>query len=211
MDGVLVASNPYHLQAWRALTRREGLQLSDRELEYGLGGRISADILLHFLGPLSTARLAALTADKEQLFRDAIRGRAQPLPGLHAFLEQLRAHNLRRAVATSAPRPNLEQLLGELRLDGAFDHHVSAEDVTRGKPDPEVYLRAAQALQCAPAACVVFEDAVAGIQAGRAAGMRCVGVTSTQPDQVLAAAGAALTIPDFTAPGLLGWLLQEGG
>ncbi|MHB8734342.1 MAG: HAD family hydrolase [Terriglobales bacterium] len=211
MDGVLVNSNPFHLQAWRALTRREGLQLSDAELEYGLGGRISVDILRHFLGPLPAARLQSLAAEKELLFRDAIRGRVRPFPGLHGFLQQLRNHGLRLAVATSAPRANLELMLQELHLEHFFDGHVSAEDVSRGKPDPEVYLLAAAKLGCAAATCAVVEDAVAGIQAGCAAGMRCVGVTSTQPAHVLTAAGAKHTISDFTASELLAWVLADCG
>ena len=97
-------------------------------------------------------------------------------PGFMPLLKAIKDNALRIAVGTSAPQENVELILDELGIRKQLDAVVTAEDVERGKPDPEVFLLAAQRCNVAPTRCVVFEDAVAGIEAARAAGMRCVGV-----------------------------------
>lgn len=212
MDGVLVDSNPFHLQAWMQLSRRHGRQHSAEELQYGLSGRKSEDILLHLFGEDTPPdQLISLAAEKEQLFRDLIRGQVQPIAGLPALLRSLAGRGWRCAVATSAPRPNLELTLHELRLRSFFGAEVTAEDVHRGKPDPQVYQLAAQRLGVQPEFCIVFEDAVAGIEAGRRAGMTTVGLATTRLGAELTAAGADMVVPDFTqlTPEVLQELLHD--
>jgi HAD superfamily hydrolase (TIGR01509 family) len=117
--------------------------------------------------------------------------------GVPAFVDALARDRVPRAVATSATRRDLDRVLAELGLRRHFDVVVTADDVRRGKPHPEVYLRAAAALAVPPGACVVFEDAVVGVQAARAAGMRVIGVTSAHTAAELVGAGAERAVPDF--------------
>lgn len=206
MDGVLVDSNPFHFQAWTQLAHRHQRQLSPEELQYGLSGRKSEDILRYLFGAeLLPHQLDALAAEKEHLFRELIRGQAQPITGLTTLLYELSRLGWRCAVATSAPRPNLELTLDELGLRSFFGAEVTAEDVHTGKPHPQVYQLAAQRLDMPPEACIVFEDAVAGIEAGRRAGMTTIGLATTRPEAELEAAGADLVVADFTqlTPALL--------
>ncbi len=214
MDGVLVDSNPFHFEAWTQLSRRHQRHLSPKELQYGLSGRKSEDILRYLFGEdLQPQQIDALAAEKEHLFRELIRGRAQPIAGLSGLLRQLAQLNWRCAVATSAPRLNLELTLEELGLRSFFGAEVTAEDVQIGKPDPQVYQLAAQRLGMPPEACIVFEDATAGIEAGRRAGMMTVGLATTRPAAELEAAEADLVVADFTqlTPALLGEHLRRRG
>lgn len=212
MDGVLVDSNPFHFQAWARLSRAHHRQHTDEELRYGLSGRKSEDILRYLFGEETTAeQLHRLAGEKEELFREMIHSRVSPITGLPLLLQQLAAAGWRCAVATSAPRANLELILGELRLSSFFGAEVTSEDVRLGKPHPQVYQLAAERLRMPPERCLVFEDAVAGIQAGRRAGMICVGLSTSCPAAELAAAGADLVVPDFVelTPGRLLQLLQK--
>lgn len=212
MDGVLVDSNPFHLDAWTQLSRRHQRQLSPEDLQYGLSGRKSEDILRYLFGDdLLPEQLDALAAEKEHLFRELIRGRAQPIAGLTRLLYELVQLGWRCAVATSAPRLNLELTLDELGLRSLFGAEVTAEDVHIGKPHPQVYQLAAQRLDMPPSACIVFEDAVAGIEAGHRAGMTTVGLATTRPATELLAAGADLVVADFTelTPARLGEVLRH--
>jgi len=118
--------------------------------------------------------------------------------GVVEFLRLLDAHRVRRAVATSASRIEVERLLARLGVAADFDAFVTADDVRRLKPDPEVYLKAAQAIGVAPRDCLVFEDALGGIAGARAAGMRVIGVTTARGAGELLAAGAERAIVDFT-------------
>ncbi len=117
--------------------------------------------------------------------------------GVLAFIDTLEAEGVPRAVATSASRHDVDRLLGRLGLRERFEIVVAAEDVRRGKPEPEVYLRAAEEMVLPPRACLVFEDSVVGVQAACRAGMRVIGLTTAHTTDELHAAGAAETIDDF--------------
>ena len=116
---------------------------------------------------------------------------------MREFLEALARDDVPRAVGTSASRWDAERLLDDLGLLRFFDVMVTADDVMLGKPDPEVWTQAARRLRVAVQRCVVFEDALVGVQAARSAGMRVIGVTTAHTDAELRAAGAERTIPDF--------------
>lgn len=132
------------------------------------------------------AKIQLLSDRKEQMFRESIRQqRLEPLPGVRSFLEQLQAASIPCAVASSTPRENISCVLGLLGLEGFFQAIVCAEDVTHGKPNPEVFLLAAQKLKMQPERCVVFEDAHVGIEAALRAGSKVVGVATTHPAQSL--------------------------
>jgi beta-phosphoglucomutase family hydrolase len=187
MDGVLVDTAPFHYQAWRELFAGQRKDLTDEEFRRTFGLRNDA-ILRVNLGDMPAERLRELGRRKEELFRAAIRGRVEPLPGAVALVRRLRANGVKTAVVSSAPRENVETLLEALGLSDAFDTVVAEEDAERGKPDPQGYLAAAKRLDERPEDCVVIEDAPGGVEAAKRAGMRCIGLAAERTPESLAEA-----------------------
>ena len=187
LDGVLVDSAPFHFQAWRELFASLGRELSEGEFQRTFGLRNDA-ILRELLGDLPAAEAKRLAARKEELFRRAALGNISSLPGALELLGALREQGLKLALVSSTPYGNIDLILGSLGVEGAFDVIVGEEDVTRGKPDPEGFLLAARRLGVPPDECGVIEDAPAGVEAAKAAGMRCVGVSRGRPRDALAKA-----------------------
>ena len=187
LDGVLVDSAPFHFQAWRELLASQGRELSEADFRRTFGLR--NDTILHdLLGDLPPAEVERLAALKEELFRQAARGNIAALPGALALLRLLRERGLKLALVSSTPRANIDLILGALGVETAFDVILGEEDATRGKPDPEGYLLAAERLDVPPGECVVIEDAPVGVEAAKRGGMRCVGVYRDRPREALAKA-----------------------
>jgi len=185
MDGVLVDTEPFHWQAWEKLSREAGFPMSYEDFQRTFGWR-NEEILRELLGPnIPDQRVAELGDRKEELYRDAVRGRVKPLPGAIELLRKLREAGVRQAIASSAPRANIELILEELGIKGDFDAVLCEQDVERGKPDPQIFLQAAGRLGVVPSRCLVIEDAVMGVQAARRAGMACLAVTTTHPAEGL--------------------------
>lgn len=187
LDGVLVDSAPFHLQAWRELFGSVGREFSEADFRRTFGLRNDA-ILRDVLGDLPSAEVERLGARKEELFRRAALGNIVPLPGALALLRLLRESGVKLALVSSTPHGNIDLILGSLGVEAAFDVIVGEEDVTRGKPDPEGFLLAARRVGVPPAECVVIEDAPAGVEAAKRAGMSCVGVSRDRPREALAEA-----------------------
>jgi HAD superfamily hydrolase (TIGR01509 family) len=196
MDGVLVDSGVHHREAWVAMCRDCGVTppADFWRLTIGRPAEEAVPLLVGDVEAVEVRRLAELK--REHYVRLARRG-LLPIRGAPAFVARLARDAVPRAVATSASRDDVERLLGALDLRRHFRVTVTAEDVRRGKPHPEVYLAAAAGLGLDPAECLVFEDAVVGVQAGRAAGMRVIGVTTAHTARELEAAGAERAVPDF--------------
>jgi beta-phosphoglucomutase family hydrolase len=204
MDGVLVDTAPFHFQAWRALFASQGKDLSEDEFRRTFGLR-NDDILRMNLGEMPPERLRELADRKEELFREAINGRIVPLPGAVDLVRRLRAKSVKQAVVSSAPRQNVETILEALALAAAFDALVTEQDVQRGKPDPQGYLLAAERLDVPPAKCIVIEDAPAGVEAAKRAGMRCIGLAAARRPEDLAASDLVVaTLEDDAVYSFLG-------
>jgi HAD superfamily hydrolase (TIGR01509 family) len=148
---------------------------------------------------------ASLPRDKQRtyaIYLELIKGKLQPLPGALEFVWASRRRGLRNAVATSADRIKVDGNLAEIGLPvETFDAIVTAEDVERTKPDPEIFLVAAERLGLPPGRCLVIEDAPNGLLAGKAAGCRCLGITTTFGEEELRAAGADLIAADLSGAG----------
>ena len=187
LDGVLVDSAPFHLQAWRELFASSGRELSEADFRRTFGLRNDA-ILRELLGDLPVAEVQRLADRKEALFRRAALGNITSLPGALELLRLLRERAVKLALVSSTPYGNIDLILGSLGVEAAFDVIVGEEDVTRGKPDPEGFLLAARRLVVPPDECVVIEDAPAGVEAAKRGGMRCVGVSRGRPRDALAEA-----------------------
>ena len=192
MDGTLVDSAEYHWRAWTATLQAEGIAIThDQFLE--TFGRRNDSILTGWLGPRATAgSIQRVGDDKEERYRQLVRaGGLAPLPGAAEWVKRLCGEGWLEAIASSAPRANLETVLEVIGLDRCFGAIVSAEDVQRGKPDPQVFLAAAEKLGVPPPRCIVVEDAEAGVEAGRRAGMKTIGVN-----------GRVALLADIVAPSL---------
>jgi len=197
MDGVLIDSGAHHRHAWRALLAELGTEPDPEHWRLTIG-RPSEEAIPLLLGRrMSGAEARRLARRKRDLYQERAQAGLEPVPGVPQFLESLARLGVPRAVGTSASRWDAERLLDDLGLLRYFDVVVTSDDVMLGKPDPEVWTQAARRLRAAPAACVVFEDALVGVQAARSAGMRVIGVATAHTDAELLAAGAERTIPDF--------------
>jgi beta-phosphoglucomutase len=195
MDGVIVDSNPYHKLAFEAFLKRHDVFLTDDELKTRVYGRTNQEIMRFiFKENFSPERSEVWADEKEALFRKLYKD-VSPVKGLVSFLEKLKARNIKTAVGTSAPKLNLVFILEKIQLVSYFDALLHAADVQFGKPNPEIYLKAAGRLQTNPAHCIVIEDSLPGIQAGLDAGMKVIGITTTHTIAELA--HAHLVIDDF--------------
>ena len=198
MDGVLIDSGVHHRNAWRALLEELGAEPAHPEFWRLTIGRPSEEAMPLLLGRAVTVGEARrLARRKRDLYAELTREGLRPVPGALAFVDALARRGVPRAVGTSASRFDVETLLDGVGLSRYFDVIVTADDVTLGKPDPEVYLEAARRLRAQPAACIVFEDSLVGVEAARRAGMRPIGVTTAHTAAELSAAGAERTIRDF--------------
>jgi len=197
MDGVLVDSGAHHREAWARLLAEVGVAPPPGFWRRTIG-RPSVEAVPLLLGePLEPAEARRLANRKHAHYVRLATGGMPAVAGVIAFIDTLRTQAVPLAVATSARRSDARGLLGPLGLLDRFDAIVTAEDVSRGKPDPEVYLLAASRLGTAPGRCLVFEDAIVGVQAARGAGMRVVGVATAYEPADLVAAGAERAIATF--------------
>jgi HAD superfamily hydrolase (TIGR01509 family) len=195
LDGTLVDNMALHAEAFAAFLARHGLPPLTAEMRARLDGQRNRDIFPILFGrALPEADLRRHASEKEGLYREASRGRLRPLAGLGPLLDRLARHGLPAALATSAPAENVAHTLRELGLADRLTAVVRSDEVPRGKPEPDVFLAAARLIGVDPAACLAFEDAPAGVRAARAAGMTCVGVTTSFSREAFAAHGAE---PDF--------------
>ena len=178
MDGTLIDSEDLHWISWRDTLANEGIAIAHEQFLSSFGQR-NDSILPRWLGAAATPERMGRIADaKEELYRDLVRKRGiSALPGVASWVHHLHEQGWLQAVASAAPRPNIEVVLEALGARYCFQGIVSAEDVQRGKPDPEVYVKAASRVGVSPERCIVVEDAAAGVEGARRAGMRSIGVS----------------------------------
>jgi len=178
LDGTLLDSEEYHWLSWRQTMASLGHPISREEFLATFGLR-NDEILPRWLGAAATRdEINRVSLEKESLYRTLLReGSVVPLAGASEWVRRLQREGWLQAIASSAPRANVDVVLEVLGMASFFQAVVSAEDVTAGKPDPQVFLTAADRLEVAPQACVVVEDSPMGIEAARRAGMHCIGVS----------------------------------
>ena len=180
LDGTLVDSAEFHWFSWRDTLAAEGIEITYQQFLDSFGQK-NDSILPGWLGPAATPERIRQVGDaKEAEYRRlaTVYG-LTPLPGAADWVRRLHSRGWRQAIASSAPRQNVEVMLRALGVDDGFDAIVSAEDVSAGKPDPEVFLTAAERVAVPPSGCIVVEDAAVGVEAARRAGIKCVGVNAT--------------------------------
>src|SRR5579864_925075 len=196
MDGVLIDSHPAHRAAWREFLRMVGRDASESELAFILEGRTRNEILHHFLGKLGSEELQEYGKRKDEIFR-GIEHQIVPVRGVLDFINELNRRNIPMAVATSASEIRTFSTVERLGLGGCFEAVITASDVSAGKPDPMVYRLACERMGIPPQNALAFDDAGAGVEAAKSAGLRCIGVSSDCRILSLLEAGAETVIPDF--------------
>ncbi|HEX2912309.1 MAG TPA: HAD family phosphatase [Chloroflexia bacterium] len=196
VDGTLVDTAKQHYDAWVMLARELDKPFTDADFAATFGRR-NPEIIRQLFGEhYNDQEVLDLGNRKEDFYREAARQGVEPLPGVRALMKDLHAAGYKQAIGSSAPRGNLELIMELTGLEHYFEAMVGQEDTSRGKPDPQVFLVAAQKLNVAPDKCLVLEDAIAGVQAAKAGGMKCIAVTFVghHSDEILQDAGADLIV-----------------
>ncbi|MEZ5400343.1 MAG: HAD family phosphatase [Bryobacteraceae bacterium] len=200
LDGVIIHSMPLHNLAWERYLLAHGIDPGD--IERRMHGLRNDDIVRDYFGPgLEPGVVHEHGAAKERLWRELMAPEINRwiVPGVCDFIA---AANRPLAVASNAEVPNIDFVLDRAGIRRHFSAVVDGHQVERPKPAPDIYIRAAALLRLDPRDCIVFEDSLAGVQAGRDAGARVVGVTTTLRELP----GADLLIRDFHDPALAAWL-----
>lgn len=192
LDGTLADNMAWHARAFEAFLERHQLPPLTMAMRTRIDGKTNADIMPILFGrPLTADEVRAYADEKEGAYRELSRGAVRATAGAHRLLDELDRQGIGVAVATSAPPENVTYTLTAIGLDRRLPIVVRSDEVPRGKPAPDVYLRAAELLGVAPSACVAFEDAPIGVAAAHAAGMWCVALTLTFSAEAFARADPA--------------------
>ncbi|HCW06720.1 MAG TPA: HAD family phosphatase [Cytophagales bacterium] len=195
MDGVIVDTNPYHKIALRDFAKKYGYELGEEDLIKKIYGRTNKEWIPNlFERNLSAEELAFYGEEKEKMFRDLYEKDISEVKGLTHFLQQAFDQQIKMAIGTSAPRSNVDFVLKHTGIEKFFPVILDESHVTHGKPNPEIYINCAAALNFHPSQVVVFEDSLSGVAAGKAAGCHVVGVATTHSASEL---GTKVVIKNF--------------
>ncbi len=199
LDGTLVDNMAHHFRAWRETAAQLSVPLDDARIQREFAGKKNDEIIPALLArPVPPDELARIASGKEALYRKLYTGNVQLVAGAAALIERAHKAGMKVAIGSAAPPENRAMVLGELGIHAWFHAIVGGEEAPRGKPHPDLFLLAAERLGVAPDTCLVFEDAVLGVKAAVAAGMDCVGLTTSEPAAELKHAGAFAALRDFT-------------
>ena len=194
-DGVVVNSASFHQKSWEILASELNLALPVDHFTKGFG-KPNAKIIPEVLGwSQDELKIQEWGERKEELYREIAKEKGIELvPGILPFLHEVKRHGIKTAIGTSTARQNVELAIEQHQISSLFQGSICAEDVNRGKPDPEVFLKCAKLLQLPANSCVVFEDSPHGLQAARKGNMKAVGITTSHSSLTLKGAGAELIV-----------------
>ena len=210
MDGVIIDSAEPHRQSWQQLGNENGVVVTAEAFARSFGQSNRSIIPQLFSGVDDEERIRRMSDRKEELYRDIVRGRMPAMPGAAEFIRQCHAFGFKLAIGSSGPPPNIDLTLDELHLRPYFSAIVSGQDVTHGKPDPQVFLMAAEKLNLPPARCIIVEDAPSGVAAARAAGMAVVALCGrAHPTETLADADLIVHAFEELSPKRLADLIES--
>lgn len=196
LDGTLLDNNAFHLESWKQYLRQINREMSDEEYNEKINGRTNRDVVKYLYGEnLSEDEIWKYTMEKEALYRELYKPHIAPVAGLMDLLKQLDKLQVPMAIATSGVQVNIDFMFEHVPIKKFFRKVVDSSYITRGKPNPEIFLKAAEFLQTPPSECLVFEDAVVGVKAAKAAGMKVVAVLTTHSSDELS--GSDLIVQDY--------------
>lgn len=197
LDGTLIDNNAYHLQTWVQYLKNRNREMSEEEYKANVNGRTNKDVIEYIYGrKMDDAEAMVYALEKEALYREIYQPHIEPVAGLLPLLQHIKDLGLPMAIVTSGIQVNIDFMFANIPMRPYFDVIVNSSHISQGKPHPEIYLKTAQLLQVAPENCLVFEDAVVGINSAKAAGMKVIGVLTTHSAAELSGADALIT--DYT-------------
>ena len=179
MDGVIADTGASHCRSWQYAFKKQGIIFTEKDFQRIFGQRNDAIIRGTMGKEISQDEIESIANDKEVYFRGSVKSNIEPFPGVIALLKTLKTNGIAAAIASSAPLENIQLILAEIGIADYFQAIVFGREVAEGKPSPQVFLKAAQKLGVEPANCIVIEDAVAGVEGAKRAGMHCIAVTNT--------------------------------
>ena len=197
MDGVVVDNHQYHFKAWMAFSERYNFELNSQIYRDKFNGKTNADLFKMIFGDISQEVATKYADEKEGMYKKLYAEHMKAHTGLLDFLDYLKKHRIKIALGTSAPTENVDFTLDALKLRHYFEVIVDGPQVSKGKPDPQVYQLCALKLGLDPKSCVVFEDSLAGLESGERAGCKIVGVATSHEAYELKVK-TDLIIHDFT-------------
>ena len=197
LDGTLIDNNSYHLQSWLQYLKDMNREMTEEEYKANVNGRTNKDVIEYiYQRKMDDEESMKYAHEKEAIYRQLYAPHIKPVPGLLELLEKLRSLFIPMAIATSGIQVNIDFLFEHIPIRSYFNVIVNSAHITRGKPDPEIYYKTAELLKVSTAKCLVFEDAVVGINSAKSAGMKVVGVLTTHTARELS--GADVLIKDFS-------------
>jgi beta-phosphoglucomutase family hydrolase len=197
LDGTLNDNNTYHLQSWLQYLKDKNREMTEEEYKANVNGRTNKDVIEYiYQRKMEDEEAMKYAHEKEAIYRELYAPYIKPVAGLLELLEKLRSLSIPMAIATSGIQVNIDFLFEHIPIRSYFDVIVNSAHISKGKPDPEIYIKTAELLKVSPAECLVFEDAVVGINSAKAAGMKVVGVLTTHKAEELS--GADILIKDFS-------------
>jgi beta-phosphoglucomutase len=186
LDGTLIDNNNYHLSTWLQYLNNKGRIVTEDEYRQHFNGRTNKDVLEYiFEKPLTAEEALIYSLEKEALYRELYKEHIQPVAGLLNLLQAFANHHIPMAIATSGIQPNIDFMFEHIDIKKYFNAVINSSHVKLGKPDPEIYQKAALALNTDTKYCLAFEDAVVGIRSAKAAGMKVVAITTTEVAEAL--------------------------
>lgn len=197
IDGTIIDSMPFHGRSWQVFLERRGVRYEGETFLRATAGRTGVEIMREMFGSMSDEAALALVHEKEDVYRELFRPAFREIAGFREFARAARAAGVRIACATAGDAKNIAFAVEGLGMAGEFDALAGAHDVARGKPNPDLFLLAAERMGADPARCIVFEDAPLGIEGARRAGMHAVGVTSGESAERLAGPHVLAAIADY--------------
>lgn len=210
LDGTLAHTDPLHFQIWQEMLRDYGLEIDEAFYKARISGGLNPLIIKQLLPHLSLEEGTKFAEDKEARFRE-MAYLLKPMAGLDKLLAWTDERNLKRVLVTNAPRKNVEFMLSALELTESFEKIILGEEAKAGKPDPAAYQLAVSYLNISAEETIAFEDSTSGVRSAVGAGIRTIGIASTQEPEVLYQLGAWKVIPDFTDSFLWNFLEEEMG
>lgn len=179
MDGVVIDNHKFHFKAWMDFAKKYNFELNAEIYRDKFNGKTNADLFKMIFGNPSLDECKKYADEKESAYRKIYYPEMKPHHGLIEYLDFLQKHKIKIALGTSAPTENVDFVLDNLKLRQYFEVIVDGSQVERGKPDPQVYQLCSMRLGFEPKDCVVFEDAIAGLESGKRAGCHIVGVATS--------------------------------
>jgi beta-phosphoglucomutase len=196
LDGTMLDNNPYHLRAWKQYLHQMGRDISDKDYNANVNGRTNKDVIRYIFGnEADDDEVLKRSLEKEAVYRELYKQDIKPVNGLPDLLKIIDDKGIPMAIATSGIQVNIDFMFEHVPVRKYFKAIVNSSHVRKGKPDPEIFLRAAIELGVPAGKCLVFEDSVVGVDAAKGAGMKVIALSTTQAGEELR--HADLTVMDY--------------